>query len=74
LSANDIWVFRQGDKLIRRVENDGWTFLNRGAEPYDEEIIGISGYYQVILAGGARVSIRYSGDWKTVVKHFTEEK
>ena len=72
MSTSDIWVRREGDKLIRRVENDGWTFMNRGAEAHDQEIIGIGGYYKVIVAGGHKLPIRYVGDWETVVAHFTE--
>jgi hypothetical protein len=72
LSARDVWVFRDGDKLIRREENDGWTFLNRGAEAYDQEIIGIGGYYEVIVAGGDKRSIHYCGDWEKVLAHFTK--
>ena len=74
MSANDIWVYRKGDKLYRRVENDGWTFMNRGPEAHDDEIIGICGHYWVILAGGARATIRYTGDWEKVVAHFTEPR
>ena len=72
MSADDIWVYRKGDKLYRRVENDGWTFMNRGTEAHDDEIIGVGGFYQVILTGGVKASICYVGDWKTVLAHFTE--
>jgi hypothetical protein len=74
MSADDIWVWREGDKLILRVENDGWTFLNRGPEADDREIIGISGYHQVIVVGGHKWSLRYADDWETVLAHFTKEK
>ena len=30
MTADDIWVYRENGKFMRRVENDGWTFLNRG--------------------------------------------
>lgn len=73
MGALDVWIRREGDKLILRVENDGWTFLRRGPEADDQEIIGIGGYYQVILAGGHKRSLRYCGDWETVLKHFTEK-
>jgi hypothetical protein len=74
MTAPDVWVYREGDKLIRRQENDGWTFMNRGPEAEDQEIIGIGGYYQVIVVGGHKLPIRYCGDWATVLAHFTEEK
>jgi hypothetical protein len=72
LSAPDVWVFRDGDKLFRREENDGWAFLNRGPEARDQEIIGIGGYYKVIVIGGERLSICYVGDWETILAHFTK--
>lgn len=74
MSADDIWVYREGDKLIRRQENDGQTFLNRGPEAQDHEIIGIGGYYQVIVVGGVKLPIQYVGDWQTVLDHFTKER
>ena len=72
MSADDIWVRREDGKPYRRVENDGWTFMRR-PEARDDEIIGIGGYYKVILASGAIVSINYAGDWTMVLAHFTEE-
>ena len=72
MTADDIWVYRENGKFMRRVENDGWTFLNRGPESQDQEIIGIGGYYQVIVVGGARKSIKFQSEWEALVANFTE--
>jgi|GEM_PF-6727116 hypothetical protein len=73
MSASDVWVYSRGNKLIRREENDGWTYLNRGPEANEQEIIGIGGFYQVIVVGGKKLPIQYCGDWETIVAHFTKE-
>ena len=72
MTASDVWVYAENGKLFRRVENDGWTFLNRGPEAKDTEIVGIAGPYQVILADGSKASISYSDDWVKILDHFED--
>jgi len=46
-------VSRVGNKVFLDTENDGHTFLNRGAEPSSEEIVKVD-ERGIHLVGGAR--------------------
>jgi hypothetical protein len=37
MGSMDIWVYlNDAGEIVLRVENDGWTFVNRGAEAVEK--------------------------------------
>jgi hypothetical protein len=37
MGAMDIWIYlNDAGEIVLRMENDGWTFVNRGAEAVDK--------------------------------------
>jgi hypothetical protein len=45
-------ISRVGNKVFLDTENDGWTFMNRGAEPRSEEIASADETGLVLVNGG----------------------
>lgn len=36
MTASDVWFFVRDDgQIVKRVENDGWTYLHKGAQAVD---------------------------------------
>ena len=64
-------VSRDGDKVYLDEENDGWTFMNRGAERRRTEIVSAD-EKGLRLVDGSIVSSSTGNLQETAMRHFTE--
>ena len=69
--SRERWITREGNKVYLESENDGWSYMNRGAEPDREEIISAD-QNGVVTTDGTRYSSSTRALQTEAMKHFAD--
>lgn len=69
--SKERWVTREGSRVFLSEENDGYTFMNRGAEPRSTEIVSAD-ENGIKLVDGSSVSSSSGGLQNEAMKYFAQ--